>query len=91
MQGIHSTMQGIHRICRVFIDNAGYSFIRICGVFIHQNMQGIHQNNNSTVILPLHLIQEGQLSVTDESMCTMYWLTAKRTNATAQEKCELVN
>ena len=24
----------------------------------------------------LPLIQEGQLSVTDESMCTKYWLTA---------------
>ena len=29
-----------------------------------------------TVILPLPLIQEGQLSVSGESMCTKYWLTA---------------
>ena len=30
----------------------------------------------STVILLLLLIQEGLLSVTSESMCTKYWLTA---------------
>ena len=30
----------------------------------------------STVILLLILIQKGLLSVTSESMCTMYWLTA---------------
>ena len=30
----------------------------------------------STVILLLRLIQEGLLSVTSESMCTKYWLTA---------------
>ena len=28
------------------------------------------------VSFPLPLIQEGQLSVTGESMCTKYWLTA---------------
>ena len=28
---------------------------------------------NSTAILPLPLIQEEQLSVTGESMCTKYW------------------
>ena len=30
----------------------------------------------STVILPLPLIQEGQMSVSGESMCARYWLTA---------------
>ena len=30
----------------------------------------------STVILSLLMIQEGQLSVTGERMCTKYWLTA---------------
>ena len=30
----------------------------------------------SLVILSLPLLQEGQLSVTGESMCTKYWLTA---------------
>ena len=30
----------------------------------------------SMVILPLPLIQEGQMSVSGESMCTKYWLTA---------------
>ena len=30
----------------------------------------------STAIGPLTLIQVGQLSVTDEAMCTEYWLTA---------------
>ena len=29
--------------------------------------------NNSTAILPLPLIQEEQLSVTGERMCTKYW------------------
>ena len=31
----------------------------------------------STTILPLPLIQEEQLSVTGERMCTKYWYTAK--------------
>ena len=31
----------------------------------------------STAILLLPLIQEGLLSVTSESMCTEYWLTAE--------------
>ena len=31
---------------------------------------------NFTVILPLLLIQEGQMSVSGKSMCTKYWLTA---------------
>ena len=39
----------------------------------------------STVIFPFRLIQEGQLSVTDESMCTKYWLMAYSTKP-AQEK-----
>ena len=30
----------------------------------------------STAVLPLPLIQEEQLSVTDERMCTKYWYTA---------------
>ena len=30
----------------------------------------------STAILSLPLIQVGQLSVTSERMCTLYWLTA---------------
>ena len=30
----------------------------------------------STAILLLQLIQEGLLSVTSDSMCTKYWLTA---------------
>ena len=34
----------------------------------------------------LPLIQEGQLSVTGESMCTKYWLTLRRSKL-AQEKC----
>ena len=32
-----------------------------------------HENLISTAILSLPLIQEGQLSVTDERMCTKYW------------------
>ena len=27
-------------------------------------------------VSPFHFFQEGQLSVTGESMCTKYWLTA---------------
>ena len=30
-----------------------------------------------TVILLLHLIQEGLLSVTSKSMCTVYWISIK--------------
>ena len=30
----------------------------------------------SRVVLPFLLIQEGQMSVSGESMCTKYWLTA---------------
>ena len=36
------------------------------------------------VLLPL--LQEGQLSVTGESMCTKYWLTLRRSKP-AREKC----
>ena len=43
----------------------------------------------STVILLLRLIQKGLLSVTIESMCTEYCLTAY--SKIAQEKCCLVN
>ena len=32
----------------------------------------------SMVILPLPLIQEGQISVSGKSMCTKYWLTAEK-------------
>ena len=39
----------------------------------------------SMTILPLLLIQEGQLSVTGASMCTKYWLTAQGTKP-PQEK-----
>ena len=33
-----------------------------------------HEKKNSTTILSLPLIQEGQLSVTGKRMCTKYWL-----------------
>ena len=36
----------------------------------------IYHEMISMVILPLPLIQEGQMSVSGESMCTKYWLTA---------------
>ena len=46
----------------------------------HITFMEINHEIISTVILPiLLLIQEGQLSVTDERMCTKYWLTGKRT------------
>ena len=43
----------------------------------------------STVILLLPLIQEGLLSVTSESMCTEYWLTAM--SKLAEDKCGKVS
>ena len=40
----------------------------------------------------LPLIQEGQLSVTGESICTEYWLSASEVYCKpAQEKCGKVN
>ena len=43
----------------------------------------------STVILLLPLIQEGLLSVSSESMCTKYWLTAE--TSFPRKKCGYVN
>ena len=40
----------------------------------------------SMVILPVSLIQEGQLSVINESICTKYWLIATR-RSLPREKC----
>ena len=45
----------------------------------------------STVILLLRLIQGGLLSVTSESMCTKYWLTAYSSLPNCKTKCAKVN
>ena len=45
----------------------------------------IHHEIISMAILLLPLIQEGLLSVTRESMCTKYWLTAK--SSLPRKKC----
>ena len=37
---------------------------------------GFHTRSGLILLFLLLLIQEGQLSVTGESMCTKYWLTA---------------
>ena len=39
----------------------------------HTLLWRLGHENISTAILPLPLIQEEQLSVTGESMCTKYW------------------
>ena len=39
----------------------------------HIHSWRVGHENISTAILPLPLIQEEQLSVTDERMCTKYW------------------
>ena len=38
---------------------------------------GFDTRSGHILLYLLPLIQEGQLSVTGESMCTKYWLTAK--------------
>ena len=38
---------------------------------------GFDTRSGSILLFLLPLIQEGQLSVTGESMCTKYWLTAQ--------------
>ena len=42
----------------------------------HLTFMGVDCELISSAILPLLLILEEQLSVTGESMCTMYWLIA---------------
>ena len=44
---------------------------------------------NSTTIVSLPLIQEGQLSITGERMCTKYWLTAWQFFFSDSEKSEI--
>ena len=46
---------------------SGPEFDPMSGTFFHGH------KNISTAILPLRLIQEEQLSVTGERMCTKYW------------------
>ena len=47
---------------------------------------GFETRSGHTLSFPLPLIQEGQLSVTGESMCTKYRYTLRRSKP-AQEKC----
>ena len=48
---------------------------------------GFNIQSGHILLFLLPLIQEGQLSVTGESMCTKYWLTTLRRSKPAQEKC----
>ena len=47
---------------------------------------GFDTRSGNILSFLLPLFQEGQLSVTGESMCTKYWLTLRRSKP-AQEKC----
>ena len=47
---------------------------------------GFDTRSGNILSFLLPLFQEGQLSVTGESMCTKYWLIARRSKP-AQEKC----
>ena len=42
------------------------------GTFFRGDLHG-HEKKNSTTVVSLPLIQEGQLSVIGERMCTKYW------------------
>ena len=53
----------VSRRSRVRSSRPAHSFVEICMVM----------KKNSTTIVSLPLIQEGQLSVTGERMCTKYW------------------
>ena len=53
----------VSRRSRVRSSRPAHSFVDICMVM----------KRNSTTIISLPLIQEGQLSVTSERMCTKYW------------------
>ena len=63
-------------------DLGGYKFE---SQLVHITFMQIDNEIKSTVILTFSLIQEGQLSVTIESMCTKYSLTNSRIKP-AQEK-----
>ena len=54
----------VSRRSQVRSSRPAHSFMEICLVM----------KKNSTTIVSLPLIQEGQLSVTGERMCTKYWL-----------------
>ena len=47
---------------------------------------GFDTQSGNILSFLLPLFQEGQLSVTGESMCTKYWLMLRRSKP-AQEKC----
>ena len=48
----------------------------LINIFTKSAGPGFDTRSGHILSFPLLLIQEGQLSVTGESMCTKYWLTA---------------
>ena len=62
-----------------FSINSYLLLLRLCHILFDTR-----SGNILSFLLPL--FQEGQLSVTGESMCTKYWLTVRRSKP-AQEKC----
>ena len=69
----------IHRLdCQLPISNACAGPRSAVGRAPDSLVRGPGLDTRSGHILSFHLslIQEGQLSVTGESMCTKYWLTA---------------
>ena len=60
------------RVCGLFLLNVYY---RSNFIYCRLNVLLISRSGNILSFL-LPLFQEGQLSVTGESMCTKYWLTA---------------
>ena len=74
---------GIHLTADLGLTSSTVLTVQLCQTTFFEIVHEII----SMVILPLLLIQEGQLSVTCKNICTKYWLTAWRTKP-AQGKCE---
>ena len=66
-------MHVIHGHFFVFILEETWESLRYFHHYIHLYLP-VDSGNILSFLLPL--FQEGQLSVTGESMCTKYWLTA---------------
>ena len=58
------------------------------GTFFRGDLHG-HEKNNSTTIVSLPLIQEGQLSGNRERMCTKHWLNGWQFFFSDSEKSEI--
>ena len=61
---------------KIFLHScAPFDFAPTCGVVVVSG-PGFDTRSGNILLFLLPLFQEGQLSVTGESMCTKYWLTA---------------